>query len=52
MEVFVTARAEKDFDSSINFIQAKWEEATTRQFIQKVDNTLNLLRKFPELRRN
>ena len=49
MEVFVTSRAEKNFDSTIKYIQVTWGAATARQFIQKVDQTLRLLSKYPML---
>jgi plasmid stabilization system protein ParE len=51
MQVLVTARAEKNFDSIVNYIQRKWGHATAHQFIQKIDETLTLLEKHPAIGR-
>jgi plasmid stabilization system protein ParE len=49
MDVLVTARAEKNYSSIVEYIRTKWGEATTRQFIQKVDDAFSLLRKYPDI---
>ena len=35
MQVFVTPRAERNFDAIVNYIHEKWGEATAKQFVQK-----------------
>ena len=47
MQVFVTPRAERDFDSIVEFIKQKWGEKTAAEFIQKTDELFKLLGKFP-----
>lgn len=47
MQVFVTPRAEKDFDSIIGYIKQKWGEKTAKEFIQKVDKIFKLLKDYP-----
>lgn len=36
MQVFVTGRAEKNFDSIVDHIRGKWGDKTSKEFIQKV----------------
>lgn len=47
MEVYVTPRAERKFDSIINHIKGKWGEKTAKEFIQKVDEIFKLLKNYP-----
>jgi plasmid stabilization system protein ParE len=47
MQVFVTPRAEKNVDSIVDYIQQKWGENTAKEFVQKVDKILKLLKNFP-----
>ena len=47
MQVFVTARAEKNFDSIVDHIKQKWGEKTAKEFIQKVDEIFKLLKAYP-----
>ena len=47
MQVFVTPRAERNFDSIVDYIKQKWGEKTAREFIQKVDEIFILLKNFP-----
>ena len=47
MQIFVTLRAEKSFDSIVDYIKLKWGEKTTKEFIRKVDEIFKLLKDFP-----
>ena len=47
MQVFVTPRAERNFDSIVDYIKQKWGEKTAKEFIQKVDEIFILLKNFP-----
>ena len=47
MQVLVTARAEKNFDSIVDHIKQKWGEKTAKEFIQKVDEIFKLLADYP-----
>lgn len=47
MQVLVTPRAEKNFDSIVNHIRQKWGEKTSKEFIQKVDEIFKLLKDYP-----
>jgi plasmid stabilization system protein ParE len=47
MQVFVTPRAERNFDSIIDYIKQKWGERTAKQFVQKKDEILKLLKNYP-----
>lgn len=49
MQVFVTARAEKNFDSIVEYIKQKWGDKTSQQFIQKTDDIFNILKSHPLL---
>ncbi|GAB1444428.1 MAG: type II toxin-antitoxin system RelE/ParE family toxin [Cyclobacteriaceae bacterium] len=49
MQVFVTPRAERNFDSIITYIQTKWGDKTAKQFILKTDEILKLLKKYPTM---
>lgn len=47
MQVFVTPRAERDFDQIIEYLKDKWGDRTANQFIQKADSIFSLLKKYP-----
>jgi plasmid stabilization system protein ParE len=47
MQVFVTSRAERNFDSIIDYIKQKWGERTAKQFVQKTDEIFKLLKNYP-----
>jgi plasmid stabilization system protein ParE len=49
MQVFVTPRAEKNFDSIVEYITEKWGEKTARQFIEKVNELFRLLKNYPSI---
>jgi plasmid stabilization system protein ParE len=47
VEVFVTPRAEKNFDSIVDYLRRNWGEKTVREFILKVDEFFKLLVNHP-----
>jgi plasmid stabilization system protein ParE len=47
MLVYVTPRAERNFDSIVDYIKQTWGEKTAKVFIQKVDEIFKLLKNFP-----
>lgn len=47
MQVFVTPRAERNFDSIVEYIKQKWGERTAKEFVQKVDEIFKLLQAYP-----
>ena len=49
MQVFVTARAEQNFNSILDYIKHKWGEKTAKQFVQKADKTFSLLKNYPAM---
>jgi len=49
MQVYVTPRAEKDFDSIVDYIKHKWGETTAIQFVQKADDIFSLLKSYPSI---
>jgi plasmid stabilization system protein ParE len=49
MQVFVTPRAERNFDSIVDYIKQEWGEMTAKQFIQKTDEIFKLLKNFPTM---
>ncbi len=49
MQVFVTPRAEKNFDLIVDYIRQKWGEKTAKEFIQKIDEIFKLLRDYPSM---
>ena len=49
MEVLVTARAVKHFDSIVDFIKDKWGERTAKQFVIKTDEIFKLLKNYPTM---
>jgi len=49
MQVFVTARAEKNFDSIVDYITDKWGESTAKQFVLKTDEIFKLLQNYPTM---
>ena len=49
MEVLITPRAEKHFDSIVDFIKAKWGERTAKQFVIKTDEIFRLLKNYPTM---
>lgn len=49
MQVFVTPRAERNFDLIVNFIQEKWGLRTAKQFVRKTDEIFRLLKNYPKI---
>jgi len=49
MQVFVTPRAERNFESIVNYISNKWGVKTAQQFIQKTDEMFELLKNYPTM---
>jgi plasmid stabilization system protein ParE len=49
MQVFVTARAERTFDSIVDYIKNKWGEPTAKQFVLKTDEIFKLLQNYPTI---
>lgn len=47
MQVFVTPRAEQNFDSIIAYLKQKCGEKTAKQFVQKTDDIFKLLKNYP-----
>jgi plasmid stabilization system protein ParE len=47
MQVYVTPRAERNFDSIVAYIKQKWGEKTAKEFIQKADEIFKLLKDYP-----
>jgi plasmid stabilization system protein ParE len=47
MQVFVTRRAQQNFDSIIDYIKQKWGEKTAVEFVQKTDEFFKLLKNYP-----
>lgn len=43
MQVYVTPRAERKFDSIVDSINQKWGEKTAKEFIQKLTKFSNFL---------
>ena len=49
MQVFVTSRAEQNFEAIIDYLKHKWGENTAAQFVQKADEIFKLLKNFPTM---
>ncbi|CAN5307758.1 hypothetical protein BH09BAC3_BH09BAC3_10670 [soil metagenome] len=49
MQVFVTPRAERNFDSIVDYINDKWGETTAKQFVKKTDKIFALLKNYPSI---
>ncbi len=49
MEIFVTPKAEKNFDSIVKKIHQKWGKKTSREFVQKTNEIFKLLINFPSM---
>ena len=47
MQVYVTPRAERNFDTIIDYIKQKWGEKTAKEFGKKVDEIFILLKDYP-----
>lgn len=49
MQILLTPRAEKNFDSIVQFLQDKWGERSANQFIIKTDQLFKLLQNYPTM---
>lgn len=49
MKIFLTRRAEKNYDSIKDYIKKKWGEKTANEFILKTDELLSLLKNYPAI---
>jgi plasmid stabilization system protein ParE len=49
MKIFLTRRAEQNYDSIKAYIKQEWGEKTVGEFIQKTDELFNLLKNFPAI---
>lgn len=48
-QVLVTPRAEKNFDSIVDYIKDTWGEKTAKQFVKKTDELFRLLKNYPSI---
>jgi len=51
VQVLVTPRAERNFDSVVNYISKKWGQKTAKQFVLKTDEIFKLLKNYPKMGR-
>lgn len=49
MQVLVTPRAEKNFETIVEYIRDQWGEKIARQFILKTDRLFQLLKSHPTM---
>lgn len=49
MQVFVSPKAEKNFDLIVDYLNHKWGEQTAKQFVQKTDDIFTILKNYPLL---
>lgn len=49
MQVFVTPRAAAEFDKIVTYLRKKWGEKTVSAFINRTNNTLKILGRYPFL---
>lgn len=49
MKVYLTRRAEKNYNSIKDYIAEEWGEGTAEEFAQKADKLFQLLQDFPEM---
>lgn len=49
MQVYVTPRAEKNFDQIVDYLTTKCGETTAKQFIKKTDSVIKLLKDYPSM---
>lgn len=47
MQIYLTPRTERNFDSIIKYIRQKWGERTAKEFIKKADQIFILLQDYP-----
>ncbi len=49
LDIFWSKKAEKRFDSIISYLEVEWGTNTTKLFVKKVYDFLDLLSEFPEI---
>lgn len=49
MNVYVTPRAEKQFDVIIDYLKSTWGEHAAKSFVQKTDALIELLQRYPTM---
>lgn len=49
LEIVWSTKADKRFDKIIDYLFTNWRENTTKNFIQKVFNFIDILKEFPEI---
>jgi len=49
MNVFLTRRAERNFNSIKEYITKEWGQKTAEAFVNKADETFHLLESFPNM---
>jgi plasmid stabilization system protein ParE len=49
LRIFWSKRADKKFDSILNYLSAEWGEKVTSAFVKKVYDFLDILVEFPEI---
>ena len=49
LEIVWSTKADKRFDKIIDYLFTNWGEITTKNFIQKVFNFIDILKEFPEI---
>lgn len=47
MDIFLTLRAEKNYDAIRRYIRKEWGEKTVEEFVRKTDELLHLLKAYP-----
>jgi plasmid stabilization system protein ParE len=49
MKIFLTRRAERNYDSIKEYINKEWGDKTMGEFIQKTDELFSLLKAYPSM---
>jgi plasmid stabilization system protein ParE len=49
MKIFLTRRAERNYDSIKDYIKQEWRDKTAGEFVQKTDELFNLLKIYPSM---
>jgi plasmid stabilization system protein ParE len=49
MQIFVTSRAERNFESIVGYLKNKWGARAAKHSIEKTDNTFKLLKNYPSM---
>ena len=49
MQIFLTRRAERNYDSIKGYIKQEWGDTTAGEFVQKTDELFSLLKIYPSM---